>query len=85
MYIAWAYEYIFNSLETLDSLPHANPTCYHHIITFGFVVLTADADVTRTLALALCTSVKHGHAWLASLFSALLNRLLHIFFSSGDT
>lgn len=58
--VAPACEYIVNSLETHDSLPCANPTCYHPIVTFGLVVLTADADVTRALAVALCTSVKHG-------------------------
>lgn len=44
----------FSTLQRHVTLQLANPTCYHRIMTLGFVVLTADADVTRTLALTLC-------------------------------
>lgn len=56
----WLCVWFCNSLETCESLQNASPTCYHSIIVFGFVVVTKDADVTKTLASVLQTNVKHG-------------------------
>lgn len=68
----WNCVWFCNSLETCESLQIANPTCYHSVIVFGLVVMTKDADVTKTLALVLQTNVKHGQPYCISLLSFLL-------------
>lgn len=69
----WICVWFCNSSETCESLQIANPTCYHSVIVFGLVVMTEDADVTKTLALVLQTNVKHGQPYYISLLSFPLN------------
>lgn len=53
-----------NSSETGESLRIANPTCYQSMTVFGLVLLTEDADVTKTWALVLQTHVQHGQPYV---------------------
>lgn len=64
---------VCKSSETCESLRIANPTCYPSILVFGLVVMTEDADVTKTLALVLQTNAKQGQPYYVSRPSFLLN------------
>lgn len=64
---------VCKSSETCESLRIANPTCYPRFIVFGLMVMTEDANVTKTLALVLQTNAKQGPPCCISRPSFLLN------------
>ena len=64
---------VCKSSEACESLRIANPTCYPRFIVFGLMVMTEDANVTKTLALVLQTNAKQGPPCCISRPSFLLN------------
>lgn len=64
---------VCKSSETCESLRIANPTRYPSFVVFGLMVMTEDADVTKTFALVLQTNAKQGQPCYISRPSFLLN------------